>query len=515
MDSEHIENTKRIAKNTLFLTGRMVFSMFVSLYTSRLVLQALGVDDYGLYGVVGGLVAMFSLISGTLQAAISRFITYEIGVNDPSRLQKTFSSAFFIQGFLALAVFVGGETIGVWFLNNYMVIAPERLYAANVVFQASIFSFMLGLILMPYSACINAHERMNIFAYFDILSTMLRLAIVLFIAYSPLHFDRLIVYSILLVGVGIIMQFISVAYCRRHFSETKVKWIFDKDLVKQMGKFAGWNFIGAASGLFRDQGGNILLNLYYGTAVNAARSVAGSVSGAVSGFTGNFMAAVNPQITKSYATGDTDYMMNIIFRSSRFGFMFIMIFAIPIMLSTQYILTLWLKTPPVDSAIFVRLLLVNTLIEVLSYPLITVMLATGDIKKYQIVVGGINCLTFPISWVALAVGFPAYSIFVVSIVISIMALFARLAMLKDMIQLNTLLFIRQVVARCLILFLLCLTISFFMDKICAQTICGLSLFVSISLSASSALSLYMGCNKNERSFLLSKAKSMINKFRGA
>ncbi len=511
MEHRNINNSKRIAKNTLFLTGRMLFGMLISLYTSRLILQALGIDDYGIYGVVGGLVVMFSIISASLQAAITRYITYELGINNPQRIQTTFSTAFMIQAMLAMTVFVVGETFGLWFLNTQMVIPAERLFAANIVFQASIFSFMLGLVLMPYHACINAHEHMNVYAYFSILDNILRLIIVLFIAYAPWRFDRLIVYSILLVGVGVVMQILGVSYCRRHFSETKVKWRIDRTLLKSMSKFAGWNFIGATSGLLRDQGGNILLNIFFGPAINATRSISSAVAGAVGGFSSNLMTAVNPQITKTYANGDREYMMTLIFRASRFGFLTMLFIGLPIFFNTGYILELWLKTPPPDSSIFVRLILILSMIETFSTPLVTVMLATGDIKRYQIIVGGITCCTLPASYLVLKLGASAYSIFIVSIIASILAMFARILLLRSMVGLQARTFLSQVCLRCIYVSAICCIFSWIIKMFTPDNICGLGLSVIVESAVSALIILYVGLDREERLFILEKTKRIVSR----
>lgn len=512
MSDNHSENTKRIAKNTLFLTIRMLFGMLVSLYTSRIILQALGVDDYGIYGVVGGLVAMFSIVSSSIQASISRFITYELGMNDADRLRKTFSTAFMVQAFLAVIVLALGETIGVWFLNTCMVIPSDRLFAANVVFQSSIFSFMLGLVLMPYSACINAHEHMDVFAYLGILDVVLKLVIVLFVAYCDWYFDKLIVYSILIVVTGIIMQILSVGYCRRHFSETQVKWRIDRAYMKQMGKFAVWNFIGASSALLRDAGGNILLNLFFGPAVNAARSVAGSVSNAVCGFSNNFMAAINPQITKSYASKDNSYMMSLLFRSSRFSFYVILLAGLPIIFNTTYILNLWLTTVPDYSAIFVKLAIIFALIESISNPLITAQLATGKIKKYQLVVGGLQMLNLPLAYAVLKLCDIPYMVYIVAIALSILCLCARLYFLHGMIRLPIKVFINDVVAN-----LLLVTATSIIPPLCALAIItndlGGFIFSTIICFMSSLVSIaYIGMKGSERIFITSKLTTFFSKY---
>lgn len=291
------ENTKRIAKNTLVLYVRMLFGMLVSLYTSRIVLQALGVEDYGIYNVVGGVVAMFSMISSSLSSSVSRFLTFELGKGNLEGLKRVFSTSLSIQAALALIIVLLSETVGLWFLNTHMTIPTNRLYAANWVFHASVFTFVINLLSVPFSASIVSHERMSAFAYIGILDVILRLLIILFIAYSGLEFDRLIVYALLLVGVVCIMQTIYWRYCTRNFEECRLKLSFDVSYWKEMSSFAGWNFIGCTAVLLKDQGVNILLNLFMGPVVNAARGIANSVNNVLSSFAGNFMTALNPQIT--------------------------------------------------------------------------------------------------------------------------------------------------------------------------------------------------------------------------
>lgn len=292
------ENNKRIARNTLLLYFRMLFMMAVSLYTSRIVLNALGVEDFGLYNVVGGVVAMFSLLSGSLSTAISRFITYELGKGQQGNLNKIFSSAVTIQLILAGIIILFAELIGVWFLNTQMTIPASRLLASNWVFQISLLTFVINIISIPYNACIIAHEKMSAFAYISILEAMGKLITAYFITISPM--DKLIFYSLLMCGIALLVRFTYGYYCKNHFYECNYHFSWDKQLLKQMFSFAGWNFIGTASAVLRDQGGNILINIFCGPIVNAARGIAFQVNNAVLGFVSNFMTALNPQITKSY-----------------------------------------------------------------------------------------------------------------------------------------------------------------------------------------------------------------------
>ena len=337
-------NNKRIAKNTFLLYFRMLFTMMVSLYTSRVVLATLGVEDFGIYNVVGGVVTMFAIISTSLSSAISRFITIELGKGDLRRLKTVFSTAVVIQFLMALVVVILAELIGVWFLNNKMNIPEVRMNAANWVLQFSIFTFGVNLICIPFNALIIAHERMSAFAYVSILEVSLKLLIVYLLVLMSV--DKLIVYGALLLVVAIVITFAYFIYCRRHFKECKCFCRIDRFLLKRMLSFSGWNFIGASSAILRDQGVNIAINLFCGPTVNAARGMAVQVNHAINSFAQNFMTALNPQITKSFAVGDSKYMFTLIFQGARLSFYMLLFLSLPVLMSTEYILSIWLKIVP-------------------------------------------------------------------------------------------------------------------------------------------------------------------------
>lgn len=507
----HSENTKRIAKNTLMLYGRMLFGMLVSLYTSRVVLNTLGVEDYGIQGVVGGLVSMFSLISTSLSSSVGRFLTFELGRGDLERLKRTFSTSLMIHVVLALIIFVLMETVGIWFLNYRMTIPADRLVAANWVFQGSIFSFMLGLISVPYSASIVSHERMSAFAYIGVLDIVFRLGIILFIAHAPWAFDRLIVYALLLVALGFGMQCIYWTYCRRHFSECRFRLSFDKECWREMSAFAGWNFIGCTAGLLKDQGVNILFNLFVGPILNAARGIATTVNGAVAGFAGNFMMALNPQITKTYAAGEMQQCHSLVCRGSRFSFFILFLFALPLFLEAEFVLTLWLKQYPPHTINFVRLILLLSMIDVLSNTLINLQTATGRIRNYQLVVGGVLLLNFPFSYICLYIGFPPESTLVVAIIIAICCMILRLIFLRRMAKLSVGQFIHEVIFRILTVAFLSSIIPCLLHMYLSYGWKRFLLVGAISVLCSVINIIYVGCTKNERTFILQKVVQLKQK----
>lgn len=412
---------------------RMLFSMVVSLYTSRVVLSTLGVEDFGIYNVVGGFVSMFSLLSGSLSAAVSRFITFELGRGDKESLKRVFSTSIFVHIGLTLLVLVVAETVGLWFVNNKMTIPSERMVAANWVFQCSILSFILGLLSIPYNAAIVAHERMGTFAYIGILEVILRLGIVLFITFIPIAFDKLIVYSLLLVVLSALTWILYVSYSHRNFIECRSRLNFDMNCWKEMSSFAGWNFIGSSSAVLRDHGVNILLNLFFGPILNAARGIATTVNGAICAFVNNFMTALKPQITKSYASGDFPFLFSLIERGARFSFYIILFLALPVLLEADFVMALWLKQYPDHTINFVRLIILFSMCEMISNPLITLQLATGKIRNYQIAVGGMQMMSFPLSYICLVVGMPPESTLMVAIVVSLCCLLLRLVFLRKMV----------------------------------------------------------------------------------
>ena len=508
---DHSENTKRIAKNTLMLYGRMLFSMVVSLYTSRVVLNTLGVVDYGIYGVVGGFVSMFSLISSSLSSAVSRFLTFELGRGDKERLGKAFSTSLLIHIALAIVVLILAETVGVWFVNNKMTIPADRMYAANWVFQASIVSFMFGLISVPYNASIVSHEKMSAFAYIGILDTTLKLLIVLLIAHCRWHFDKLIVYSILLTILAILMRFIYVVFCRKNFQECQLKFVLDKEFLKEISAFSVWNFIGCSAAILKDQGVNVLLNLFVGPVLNAARGVAGSVNTAISGFASNFMTALNPQITKSYASGDLKYAHFLVERGSRFAYYILMFLAIPILLETDFVLTLWLREYPEHSMYFVRLVLILSMVDVLSNTLITLQNATGRIRNYQLVVGCILLLNFPISYLCLNAGFEPESTYVVAILVGMICLMARLLFVRKTASLQMSIFMRNVVLNVVLVTLFAMVLPYAIHIIMPG---GWKRFVvvgAVSVMTSAMSIFFVGCNGNERVFIKEKISSAIRR----
>lgn len=512
--TDHSENNKRIAKNTLMLYGRMLFGMFVSLYTSRVVLNVLGVEDFGIQGAVGGFVGMFSLISSSLSSSVSRFLTFELGRGDKESLKQVFSTSLLIHIGLALLVLLSIETFGVWFLNNRMDNIPaDRLYAANWLLQFSTVSFMLGLISVPYNATLISHEKMNVFAAVGVTDILMKLVMVLVLQVLPDGMDKLIVYALMGLCWSLSVQAFYLYYCGNHFEECKTKPAFYKFKLKDMTSFAGWNFIGCTAGLLKTSGVDLLLFQFFGPILTAAKTISGSVNNAVSAFAGNFMTALVPQITKSYAAGDLKYTFSLVERGSRFSFYVMMFFTIPILFETEFLLTIWLKNYPGHSVNFVRLVLILSLIEILSNTLINLQAATGKIRNYQIVVGGMLLMNFPLSYIALELGCSPESTLFVAIFVGICCLLLRLLFLQKMTGLSMIGYLKNVCLNVINVISLAVIPVFVVYELIPES--GWIQFIGvgcISVISSLLAILFVGCTTNERLFIISKANALKKKF---
>lgn len=504
MDSYGHRGTK-IATNTLMLYVRMLVLMLVGLYTSRVVLGALGEDDFGVYNVVGGVVSMFTIISGALNSAVSRFITFEMGKGADAQLNKVYSTAVTIQLILAAVVVLLAEPLGLWFIDNKMTIDPSRIPAARWVLHFSLLAFVINLMSVPQMASITAHEHMSAYAYIGILDGLLRLGVAFLILHSPI--DRLIYYAALMAGVVLIVRLAYGLYCRLHFEECRYRPVFDRPLIKEMFSFAGWNFIGVTSGVLRDHGGNILVNLFSGPAVNAARGVAVQLNGAVQGFVTNFMTAVNPQITKSYAAGEKEYMFSLVRRSSRMSFFLLFLIALPVIFNADYLLSIWLKEVPEHSSLFVQLFLIFALSESFSNPMITAMLATGNIRNYQLVVGGIQLLNLPVSYVCLRMGAVPEVTVIVAIIISQICMWSRLLMLSKATGFPVLPFLEEVYFTVLFK-VVCgsLVVPLILEAVKPKGFAGFMVSASVCVLWTMLLIFTLGLQSDERKCLVNKIK---------
>ncbi len=500
-------NNQRIAKNTILLYIRTLVVMCITLYTSRVILKELGVDDYGIYQAVGGFVAMFAVISSALSSSISRFITFEIGHGDQDKLKRIFSTSVNILVILALIIAVLAEIVGIWFINHKMQIPAGRETAAVWVLHASVFSFCINLISVPYNALIIAHEHMKAFAYFGLFEAIAKLIICLSIAYAPI--DKLIWYAILLSILALVIRVFYSIFCRKRFEESAYHFVYDRGLFKEMAGFAGWSFISNSIYIFNTQGINLLTNVYFGVALNAARGIATQVDGAVMQFANNFSTALNPQITKSYAAKEYSSMFLLICRGAKFSVYLMLLLAIPILFETDEILILWLTTVPEHSASFVRLAIIGTIITLIGNTGTTACLATGNIKRYVIAVSAFGILAFPLTWLCFELGMSPEMAYVMYIVSYLLVDIVRLVEMKRLLGFPIILFLKEVIIRIIPVTLLAIVLPFMITALMPMSILRLALTIIASLAGTSLAVLFVGMTNHERTMIINKIKSVL------
>lgn len=502
-------NNKRIAKNTLLLYMRTLFIMLVTLYTSRVVLNVLGVTDYGVYNVVGGVVAMFGFINGSMVSATQRYITFALGKGEIKRLQTVFSTSLQIHFLIAVLIVVLGETVGLWFMYTQMQIPADRMDAAFWVLQCSIVSTVVMIVSVPYNADIIAHEKMSAFAYISILEVVLKLAIVYALVISP--FDKLIFYAFLILAVQLLIRFCYNYYCNRHFVESKYRHVLDKSLFKEMTGFAGWSMFGNLASVLFGQGLNMLLNVFFGPVVNAARAVAVQVQSAIQQFVSNFQMALNPQITKTYAKGEMDDMHKLMFRSARFSFYLLFLLSLPVLFETNFILKVWLKTIPDNTVVFLRIMICTSLIYTLSNPLMVANQATGKVRRYQAVCGTILLMILPISYICLKLGCPAYSVFIVHFAMESITQLVRMVLLRPLIGIRIVDYIRNVYTKVVAVVLFSIVMPFIAYESMDDTVIRFFVMCLICVLSVGTVTYTIGLSKNERTFVRSKAVVLISK----
>lgn len=446
-----IFSNRRIAKNTLVLYVRMIFMTLLGLFTSRIVLQTLGVSDYGVLSAVGGVISMMGILTKSLSKSISRHLTFELGKGDKEKLKDVFSTSVNVQLAIAIVILLVGSTLGMWFLNNKMNIPDGRMDAANWVMWSTIIGFMISLINVPYSAAIVSHERMSVYAYMTIFEALLSLLVVSVLYFSPV--DKLKLYAVLTICSAFIVRFIYMVYCRRKFEECRYRFVFNIPMLKELTGFAGWNFFGEGAWIFNTQGIDLLINIYFGVTLNAARGIAGQVNALSTKFVTNFMTALGPQITKTYAAGNLPQMHQLVCRGAKFSFFLTILFAIPFGFEAEKLLTLWLGIVPEYTVIFVRLTFISAITTVLGNTLVTAQYATGKIRKYQIVMTICGFWVFPLTWIAFKLGGgPTWS-YIIFILVYFGLIFVRIYLVKDMINLSWSLYVKEVLGRSLIVFI--------------------------------------------------------------
>lgn len=508
MPESSSENNKRIAKNTLVLYFRTFITMIVGLYTGRVMLQALGVENYGINNVIGGIVAMSGLLTAAMSKSCSRYITYALGKGDLANSRKVFSTVVNAQIIMAILVALALESVGIWFLNTTADIPEGRLYAANWVMHCAVVTVVLGLISVPYSSTIVAHERMSIYAYMSIVDVTLKLII----CFAVLYYggDRLILFAVLQVCVSLGMRLFYGWYCTRSFEEAKYEAKIDKPLLKELTAFSGWNMLGSSASIFNSHGLNMLINVFFGVTFNAARGVANTVNNCVQNFIGNFGTAFQPQITKSYAKGDYEYCFSLANRGTKFTWLMMYVFIVPVCMEADMLLSIWLVEVPDYAALFLRLAMFESLAVQSGHILYVIIQADGNIKRYQIEVAFTAGLIFPLTWALFALGAPVWTCYAVYIGVYLTLInwvkFRGILRVSDFPLKK---FFVEVFKPCLIVsavsFVLPLIIAYYWE----DSILRFFVMVPVSVLWTIITCYVLGLTQNERKFFIEKCHTIV------
>lgn len=486
----------------------MLISMFIGFFTSRILLNQLGVVDFGVYNVVGSIIVLLGFLNSTLSLSTQRFINFELGNNNYQQLQKVYSSSIIIHCALAFIVFILAETVGLWFLNYHMNIPEERMVAANYVYQFSIFSAMLSLTMIPHTATIIAHEHMSQYATIGIIDVFLRFSVACML--YIIQTDKLIVYALAMFLVVLANYLTYYIYCKKKFPECSFIFSKDKRLYREMLSFSGWNIFSSISMILNGQVVSIILNIFFGPIVNAARGISTQVNGAIGGFVQNFQIAVNPRIIQTFAANEIQTFYRLINQSAKFSFYLLLIFVVPVWTNIDNILQLWLGTVPEHTADFCRIVFIVSLINTFSLPLATTANATGNIKVFQLACGVLEILNIPFSYLLLKLGNPPLTVYFVQLAITISTLFVRLIVLRKLVNLNISLFLTKIVSRCLFVAILSFSTMLIVTFINTEVILGLLSSIFISLSLTALFIMLLGLNREEKAIAINLIKNKLH-----
>ena len=499
MNFQDKDSVARIARNVAFLYARMLLTLAISLYTVRLILELLGVVDFGIFNVVGGIVLTLEFLKASLGASTQRFLAFELGKKDLTKLRRVFSMGMYVNLLVALVIVTVAETLGLRLLNSYLSIPSERLFAANIVFHAAVFSFVVGIFGLAFTSLVIAEERMKVYLYVSLFETIAKLIAVYLL--SELEFDKLISYSILSALIPVFILIFYIVFCVKSFSYARMSLRFDGAVFRELFNFGKWNLFGGLAGVASGHGVNLLLNIFFGPGINAARAVSYQIAGALNLFTSNIQVAINPQIIKSYSSGNIAFMENLVLSGAKFSFFLLLFLCLPVFFETQLLFELWLVDVPEFAILFTKLILIGILIDSLSGSLMTAAQATGDIKYYQMVVGTLLIANLPISYFLLANGSPSYIVFIVSIFISLIALFVRILIISGLVGFSCSVFSRVVLARVFAVAVVSPILPYAFTSyapsggwwsVCGMLIAALSVVVSVYL---------VGLSRDEREFL--------------
>lgn len=510
-------NNKLIAKNTIVLYFQMLISLVVGLYTGRIVLSTLGVVDYGIYNVVGGIITTLTFLTNALASGSTRFITYDLGKGDMQALKRTVSNIKTVHFTLAGIVLLLAETLGVWFVSTQLTIPAERLTAAMWVFQFSIMSFVIGIICAPYNGMLFAHERLTIYAYFNLFNLLLKLLIVYIIAVTP--FDKLVFYAFLLLCVDIGNRLIYSIYCNRHFEEARSGFSFDKAQYKEILSFSGWMSIGNIASICSNQGLNILLNIFFGPIVNAAYGIAMMIEGQVMSYGIQFQVSMRPQIIKSYAEGDKARLQSLIFAGAKFSYFITFAIAMPVMMEIDQFLDWWLVEVPAWTLDFVLIIICISLIQVIGVSLYGANLATGKVRTYQLIQSVAMVLFLPISYILLKYkAVSPVAPFLVLLLFNIISAVSVAIITLRQLTISVLIYIRNVISPILGVTLVASVVPILLRMMMDVNVWSFFIICLVSLCSVLVSSYYIGCNKHEKSlarnWCVSKYNSLRNRQNG-
>lgn len=507
---EELNRNKRIAKNTLFLYLRMVFVMFVSIYTVRINLKNLGVDNYGIYNIIAGVIVLFSFITNFLSAATSRYLNFALGENDEEKARDVFSVSLLLHFFICIIVLFFAETVGLWLVNHYLVIPEERLKAANIVYQFSIITTVLGLTKIPYNAAVISYEKMSFYAIMSIFECLGKLFIAFCISKAP--FDVLVFYSFLMMLVSVVNLFIFKFYANKNFKVCHFRFVKNRELYKELVSFSGWSLLSSVGSVCSNQGYNMIMNHFCGVVANAAIGIANQVNNAVYQLISNFQVAFEPQITKSYASKEINYLNDLLFKTSKFSFYLLWFFVLPLGLNVDIVLKVWLTEIPEYSRIFLRLILIYSLIDALTGPLWMVAYAIGNIRNYQIVSFSFPIVLLPIVYFCFNIGLPPYIIIVLKICSNSIFSIWRLGYLKKRMDFPVRKYLLNVLFPCFIVVIVTLFISYFVFmKLKFNVVLQFFISCTVTVIANISSIWFIGCSKDERKFLLTYINKIIDK----
>ena len=506
MSRQHPEissNSSLVARNTVMLTFRMLLLLLIGLYTSRVIIHALGQDDYGLYNAVASFVTLFTMVTNAISMAVSRFLAFELGSGNTAKLSRVFSTSVVIQLIFCGILLLLTETFGLWYVHHVMNIPDGRTTAAVWVLQCSMGVLMLSLLSVPYNATIIAHERMSAFAYISILEAVLKLGVALLIGFTSS--DKLKAYALLMLAVALIVRCTYAFYCRSHFEESRSRMSFDKSLLHEMTGFAGWNLLGSGAYVVNTHGVNQLVNVFFGVGVNAARGVALQIETIVRQFVSNFLTAINPQITKSYAGGDVGRSFRLVNKGAKFAFLIVWTIALPLCFEADLLLDIWLgHVVPAYSALFVKLSVFVALVDMLCAPAVTLELATGDIKKFYLIVGALTLLVLPISWVLFALGGAPQVSYWVFLIVYVVVDIAKLLVLSGQTGFDLRAFAREVLLPAVLVALVSLPAAWAAARLVADPLWRLLAVLAASTAAILAGSWLFALTPGEKAFVLER-----------